>query len=243
MKKLFLLWLLFAPAAGAAFKCVDEKGVTHIGDTPPEGCATVMMQEVSRSGAILRNIEPTPTGDQIKAKRDEQERRKEAEKAALEQKRKDMALLNSFSNEREFDVTRDRNIEPLTLRIKNAHERMQAVDKRTQEIEDEMEFYKAGKSKTVTTKSGTKQREAPVAPPMLVHELDRLKKEKANLEKSIVTSEQEIEQLKVKFDTDKKRWVGLKASGGVSKPVEPAPPADAKKAPPADTKPAPAKKP
>jgi uncharacterized protein DUF4124 len=242
MKKLFLLLLLFAPAAGAAYKCVDERGVTHIGDTPPEACATVMMQEVSRSGAILRNIEPTPTGEQIKAKRDEQERRKEAEKAALEQKRKDMALLNSFSNEREFDVTRDRNIEPLKLRIKNAHERMQAVDKRTQEIEEEMEFYKAGKSKTVTTKSGTKQREAPVAPVVLVHELDRLKKEKASLEKSIVTSEQEIEQLKAKFDTDKKRWVGLKASGGVSKPPDPAPPAEPKKAPPADTKPAATKK-
>ena len=236
MKKLFLLLLLFAPAAGATFKCVDEKGVTHIGDTPPEACAAVMMQEVSRSGAILRNIEPTPTGEQIRIKREGEERRKEAEKAALEQKRKDTALLNSFSNEREFDVTRDRNIEPLTLRIKNAHERMQAVDKRAQELEEEMEFYKAGKSKTVTSKSGTKQREAPVAPVVLVQELDRLKKEKANLEKTVVSSEQEIEQLKAKFDTDKKRWVALKAGGGVSKPPEPAPPADAKKAPVADTK-------
>jgi len=31
---------VWAGGAGAAYKCVDAKGLTHIGDTPPPGCAT-----------------------------------------------------------------------------------------------------------------------------------------------------------------------------------------------------------
>ena len=62
MKKFCLLLVaLFAPAAGATYKCTDEKGVTHIGDTPPAGCGTVVMYEVSASGMVLRKIDPTPT--------------------------------------------------------------------------------------------------------------------------------------------------------------------------------------
>jgi len=34
-----LLVALAAPWANATWKCIDEKGVTHIGDTPPPGCA------------------------------------------------------------------------------------------------------------------------------------------------------------------------------------------------------------
>jgi len=201
-KFLLLVAALYVPAAGAAYKCVDEKGVTHIGDTPPAACANVMLYEVSRSGAVVNKIEPTPTPEQLKAKLEEEARRKEAEKAFAEQKRKDLALLSSYSNEKEFDVARDRNIEPLNGRIYNSRDRLKVLDKRMKEIDDEMEFYKAGKSKAA------KAREAPVP---LVHEQQRVKTEKEALEKSIVANEKEIESLKVKFDTDKKRWMDLKA--------------------------------
>jgi hypothetical protein len=204
MKKfIMLLAALYVPAAGAAYKCVDEKGVTHIGDTPPAGCANVMMYEISRSGAVIRNIEPTPTPEQLKAKLEEEARRKEADKLAADQKRKDLALLSSYSNEREFDVARDRNVEPLNGRIYNSRDRIKVIDKRLKELDDESEFYKAGKSKAA------KSREVP-AP--VVAELQRLHAEKDILEKSIAGNEREIDALKAKFDADKKRWMDLKAN-------------------------------
>ncbi len=203
MKRFFLLLAaLYVPAAGAAYKCVDEKGVTYIGDTPPAACATVMMYEISRNGAVIRSIEPTPTPEQLKARLEEAERRKDAEKAAAEQKRKDIALLASYSNGREFDVARDRNIEPLTGRINNSTDRLKVIDKRMKVLEDEMEFYKAGKSKTAKT------RETPVP---LLAEMQRLHSEKEALEKSIAGNVHEIEALKAKFDADKRRWLDLKA--------------------------------
>jgi hypothetical protein len=200
---LVLLAVAFAAPAGASYKCVDTKGVTHIGDTPPDACANVVMYEMSASGAVLRKIDPTPTPEQVKAILEERERKKDSDRAAADQKRKDTALLASFSGEQEFDVVRDRNIEPLTGRIKSNDERIRAVDKRIKELEDEMEFYKAGKS----GKSGKSSE----PPPVLIEVMARTRTEKATLEKANVGYVKEIEDIKAKFDADKKRWVSLKA--------------------------------
>src|SRR3954452_23356060 len=114
MKRTFLLLLAaWAPAAMATYKCVDEKGVTRIGETPPDECANVVMYEMGRSGQVIKTIDPTPTGEQLKAREEAAARRKEADKVAAEQNRKDQALLNTYSSEREFDMARDRNIDPI----------------------------------------------------------------------------------------------------------------------------------
>ncbi|HUP97519.1 MAG TPA: DUF4124 domain-containing protein [Usitatibacter sp.] len=209
--------LVFAASAGAAYRCVDEKGLTHVGDTPPDQCANVVMYEVTRTGSIIRKIEPSLTPEQIKTRAEAEDRKKESEKAASEQKRKDLALLATYSSEAEFDVVRDRTIEPITGRIKIANERMAAIDKRTKEIDDEMEFYKAGKS----SKSAKKAE----PPSNLTAEVDRLKSERQGLARGITTSEKEIKDLRAKFDVDKKRWLALKTGGGAAtvdpKPGEP----------------------
>jgi hypothetical protein len=208
-----LIALLAATHAAAAYKCVDEKGKTHVGDTPPAGCANVVMYEFNRAGQILRQIDPTLTPEQAKQKQIEDAKRREAEKAAAEQKRKDTALLQSFSSEKEFDVVRDRNIEPLKSRIRNARERIKAVDKRTKEVEDESEFYKAGKK--AKSKGGG-------VPKSFLDELERLKAEKGTLTKSIADTEKEIEGIRAKFDVDTRRWVALREGEGGAK-AEPVP--------------------
>jgi hypothetical protein len=187
-------------SAAAAYKCVDAQGKTHIGDTPPPGCAAVTMYEVTVSGKVMRVIEPTPSPEQAKVMAAEAERRRQADKIAAEQKRQDMALLSTFSSEKEFDVARDRNIEPIRTRIASAQERIKGVEKRQKEIEDEMEFYKAGKSKG-------KGKEMPAH---LTDDLKRTQSEKTTLVAAISGYEKEIEQIRVKFDADKKRWVALK---------------------------------
>ena len=208
MKRTCLLLIAcFTPAAFAAFKCVDEKGLTRIGDTPPPECANVVMYETSRTGTVIKKIDPTPTADPLRVRKEEAEKKAGAEKAAAEQKRKDMALLNTFSAEKEFDVVRDRQIEPIQGRMKQARERITAIENRQEKIDGEMEFYKAGKKKAAGAK-GTEP------PPMLVAENERLLGEKKQLQTSIANGEKEIEQLRVRFDVDKKRWVALKAAEG-----------------------------
>ena len=233
MKRLaILVALVVSTQAGAAFRCVDEKGRTHVGDTPPPGCANVPMQEFTRGGTVLRTIQPSVTEEQAKARAEAEEKQRQADKLVAEQKRKDMALLATYSSEKEFDVARDRNIEPLTARIKQSEERLKEIEKRQATIQDEMEFYKAGKKKTIDKKD--------VMPPGLTAELARLDEEKKSIAKAITGYEKEIGDLKSKYDNDKKRWLdlkGLKATAASAADAK----TDAKADPKADAKAEPAK--
>jgi hypothetical protein len=214
MKKLCVtLVLLHAPLAHAAYKCVDERGVTLFGDVPPAGCANVVMYEVTPSGRVLRQIDPTPTPEQVKARVEEQQQRKESDRAAREQRRKDLALLNTYSSEKEIDVARDRNIEPIRGRIKGAQERIVAIDKRLKELDNEMEFYKAGK------KAG-KDGKAVQPPHSLLAEQERARNERAALEKSIADAGKEIEAVRARYDADRERYARLKADPSLVKTSE-----------------------
>ena len=206
-KKLCLLVALAALCvpAHAAFRCVDEKGRTHIGDTPPAGCANVVMYEVTRGGQVIRKIEPTLTEEQLKARLEAEEKARIAEKAAAEQKRKDVALLSTYANEKEFDTARDRNIEPLKARITQSEERSKEIDKRVKTVKEEMEFYTAGKKKS-SDKGG--KHDPAVG---MKAELERLAEEKDQIAKSISGYKKEIAEIGSKFDEDKRRWVELKS--------------------------------
>ena len=101
----------------AAFKCTDEKGRTHFEETLPEACANIVTYELSRSGNVIRKIEPT------RAKVDDSaDRQKAAEdqKAGMERKRHDAMLLDSYGSEREIDAARDRNVDMLKNRLSAA---------------------------------------------------------------------------------------------------------------------------
>ena len=205
--------LLAAPYAGAAYKCVNEKGVTLIGDTPPDGCEHVEMYEVTPGGKVLRKIDPTPSPDQLKAYAADADKRRAEEKAAAEQKRKDAALLSTYTSEKEIDMARDRNIEPIRGRIKSAQTRMDAIDKRLKQIDEEMEFYKAGKSK----KKGDKASGPPVG---LVSDKERNQKERESLVSSIAASEKEIVAVKARYDADKERFNELKGNTSLRQAVQ-----------------------
>jgi predicted nucleic acid-binding Zn-ribbon protein len=201
-KLALLVALAISTPATAAFRCVDEKGRTHIGDTPPAGCANVVMQEVTRGGTVIRTIQPSLTEEQFKAKQEADEKQRILDKAAAEQKRKDSALLASYANEREFDVARDRNIDPIRARIAQSSERLKEIDKRVKVVKEEMEFYEAGKKKS------SKKDEMPSG---LNMELERLSEEKKTIQKTMAASDKEIADLRAKFDVDKQRWIALKA--------------------------------
>ena len=114
-----------------------------------------------------------------------------------------MALLATYASEKDIDTSRDLNLKPIEGRIKSAQERTSAVDKRQKELEAEMEFYQAGKSTKVTGKS----REAP---PQLKADLERVKSEKVALAKAVSDYEKEMQEVRERYDADKRRWVELK---------------------------------
>ena len=142
--KLFLACLLATSlstvvSAQATFKCVDEKGVTHYGDTMPPQCAKKEVTEISKSGSLIRKYDAPLTPEQLKAREEERLRQAEGQRRTAEQRQKDMALLSTFGSEREFDVSRDRDLLQLDARIKTLQQRIAEVDMQLAKLKVDME--------------------------------------------------------------------------------------------------------
>lgn len=191
--------------AHALFKCVDEKGVTHYGDTMPPQCAKKAITEMSKQGSVLKQYDAPLTPEQLRAQDEERARRREHDKKIAEQKLKDQALIATYGSEREFDMARDKDLAVLDARKKSLMGRNVDIDKQLAKNQNEMEFYKAGKKKTG---------KAPEAPPQLVLDFNRSKNERTTLDAEIAKVDADRTVVVTRYDTEKARWKKLK--GGMA---------------------------
>src|SRR6267378_1244371 len=104
--------LALAPAAAQErmYKCVDARGKVYYTQVPPPECLGRDTQELNKSGTLIRKnpaaIPLTPAQEQAR----EAERRKklEDEEKSREERRKNLALLNTYSSERDIEEARAR---------------------------------------------------------------------------------------------------------------------------------------
>ena len=210
MRALTFSLLVFATSASLSdaqtvYRCVDDKGVTHFGETMPAACAKKSVTEMSRTGRVIRQLDAPLTAEQQKAKEELAVKKREEDKLIGEQRMKDEALLSSYGVEREFDTLRNRDMAQIDGRQKAVEKRIADNGTRIAGYENEMEFYKAGKSK-----SG-KGREAP---PALVANLERAKADQTNLQNELARLDKERGETVARYDVDKARWKRLK--GGMT---------------------------
>ena len=186
-----LLAAIWAIPAAGAFKCVDEKGRTHFGETPPAACENVVTYEISRSGSVIRKIEPGGTAAAAPASK---ERAAEADKATVEQKRRDKVILDSYASEREIDTLRDRNTEPIKTRLETARGNLEKVQAREQLLQQAAD--KKGRAVS----------------PDVARSLEAVKAERAAAAAVVARHEKELEATEARYAADKKRWLELRGA-------------------------------
>lgn len=222
-----LLALLLA-ACGATyaqstlFRCVDEKGVTHYGETMPAACAKKDVTEMSKQGRTIRKLDAPPTPEQQKARDESDAKQRDNDRKVADQRQKDLALLGTYGTEREIDVIRDKDVAQLDQRRKFLEARVSDVDARLAKVNNQMEFYVAGRSKTGKAKDAkdakdtkgsvkdTKTAEREV-PPQLQADFDRVKSDRANLMGEIARLENDKKDIVARNEGEKVRFRRLKA--------------------------------
>ncbi len=226
MKKSFLAPILCivaavaSPSSHALFKCTDEKGVTHYGDTMPPQCAKREVKELTKQGSTVKTIEAPKTPEQLRAEAEEREKRRDIEKRMQEQKLKDGALIATYGSEREFDIAREKDIAVLEARKKTLQARVPDVDKFLAKMTREMEFYKEGqapkakgddKAAADTGKAKPKESKAKDAPPQVMADFNRAKQNKADLDAEFAKLDNEKIAVFAKYEGEKNRWKRLKS--------------------------------
>jgi hypothetical protein len=135
-----LLGLGLTTSAVARITCCDVDGKRTCGDPAPIQCDT-RAKTVFSKGGVGKEVEAPLTLEQRAARDAEAARKKEEEKQAAEQARKDRALLDSYTSEKEIDAARDRSIADIEKNAEQAKNRLESALAKQKKWEQEKEFF------------------------------------------------------------------------------------------------------
>ena len=189
-----MLGAFCANADAKTFKWVDDNGTTHYGETIPPEYANKDATELNKNGEVEKRIErPTPEGRRAKEK---EEAKKEVEQqSALEGKRRDNALLSTFSNEKEIDLARERGSQQVEARIGSVKLMLTTAQESLAEHNKEQADLRSQNKKI---------------PASLTDDIAESASRVEKLQKELEQNEQELEKVKARFDADKQRYRELK---------------------------------
>jgi len=190
---LFVGFTFSLPVMAKLYKWVDEKGITHYGETIPPEYADRDRAELNKSGRTIKVIE-VPTAAERKAQEEANKKKLADEKAVVEKKRRDLTLTNTYSNVHEIDLARNRSLQQINARINNNTSQLKMASDDLLALQKESDDYtKASKQIPTTLQDDLKQTQDRV---------DRLQK---NLDKSL-TDKAAVE---ARYDADKARYQEL----------------------------------
>lgn len=185
--------LTASPAQAGLKKCVDDKGMTqYYNKTPPPECQGKATVEMSNHGVVVRRTE-VPTVAAVSA--DAENRRLADEQAVRNKKLRDTALLNTYTDEKEIDLARDRNIQPVELAISGIEPRLNVARSRLDGLRKQAGEAEKAKS----------PRLAAITEDVVVAE-----KEVVRLEKELAAKQRDRENIRNRFEEDRQRFVELR---------------------------------
>lgn len=179
-----------ATAEAKLYKWVDEKGETHYGEVVPPEYADRDQVQIEKGREIKKK---EPAGDATSGKKSAEDL------AAIDQRRKDKALVNTYSNEKEIDLARDRNLQQVEARINS----IQLLQKSAQESLDGYRkeadnLRQASRKIPVSLQTDTAEAENKVA----------------KLKQELSAAEEKAAAVRASFEADKKRYRELTGAAG-----------------------------
>lgn len=201
-----------APTTFAQKKIVcwkDASGkVVGCGDTVPPEFVNSATKELDKQGNIRKTGDSAEEATKRKALEKEQAQAKaEEQKRVAEQKRQDSALLNTFSNEKEIDLKRDREIQALDNTVAQQRAALKLANDRLTDVKQRTATF--GKDKKAVPQ-GAKD------------DLARAEGDKARLEQDIAAKEKDKQDMVTKYAAFKKRYMELKGISPSPSPSSPA---------------------
>jgi len=204
---LFAATSAFAVSASAQIRiycCDDANGRKVCGDFLPAACAGRAYEERDNKGFVVKNVE-APLTEEQQARRDaENAKKEELKKKAAEERRRSLALLSTYSNEKDIFSARDRALAEVEKNMKQSQARLEEANKKKAKLDTEKEFYK-GKPMPDQLKAQLRENDK------------EIKAQAAAVDGRL----KEMDDIRTRFGEERRRYLELTGK----KPVEVAPPA------------------
>jgi hypothetical protein len=176
-------------AEAKLYKWVDAQGITHYGETIPPEYAN-RDTKLLKNGHITDRSETFDDDKKNAAKKETPE-----EKAAFEARRRDEALLNSFTTEKEIELSRDRSLLQIEARINSYTTLIKSAQTTLDDLHKEFD-NRTNRSLKI--------------PQSLTDDLADAEARVAKLQKDLENSQKESESVKARYEADKLRFRELK---------------------------------
>jgi len=176
-------------AEAKLYKWVDDAGETHYGEVIPPEYAN-RDTKVLDKGRVSDRSETFDSAKKNSVKKETAE-----DKAATETHRRDEALLNSYSNEKEIDLARDRNLLQIEARVNTYSTMLKSAQTSLEDLNKE--------SAALTQKKRG-------IPQSLTDDIAAAEALVAKRQKELETSQKEMETVKARYEADKQHYRELK---------------------------------
>lgn len=192
---------------GGKIVCWKDKSgkVIGCGDSVPPEYQQNASKELDRRG--LTRGTTVSAAEEAKRREQEQEqarKKTEEDRRLAEQKRQDSALINTYSNEKEIDQRRNRDLQQVDLQIGELQTSLKNATARHDDIRNRHD---------AATKSGKPTSDA------LNNELSRAATDKQKIEESISGREKEKALLSERYAEQKKRFIELRGGPSAAAPT------------------------
>jgi len=201
-----------ASAQSGRIVCWKDKAgkVIGCGDKVPPEYQSSATRELDSRGITRKQTESAEDTNRRREKAQELTKSKvEDDRRTLDQKRQDTALLETYSNEKEIDLKRDRDMQVLDLQIEQL----------TVALKNTSQRYNEAKARVDIAEKTKKPH-----PPAAKDEFSRASADKQRFEQSIQAKQKEKEELRTRYADYRKRYTELRASQGLPSTLNQGPP-------------------
>ncbi len=181
------------PAAAKLYKWVDDNGVTHYGEVIPPEYADKSRVELNKQGKIVKE-KHVLSPEERAAQKELDAVKLEKKEATLKQERYDKTLTSTYSNSKEIDLARKRNLLHIDTRINSIKSQIKMANDNLVGLKNEAAGYTKTKKKVPESLKDD-----------LLDSETRLTKVQLELKKS----ETERSEIDARYDADKLRYKEL----------------------------------
>lgn len=181
------------PVSAKMYKWVDDQGVTHYGETIPPEYANKDRTELNKTGQAVRKSEVL-TPEERRAKEEAEAKKRADEEVALERKRHDKALINTYSSPAEIDLARSRNLQQVDARVNGIGAQVKIVNDKLLGLQKEADGYKQADRKL---------------PKSLQEDLDETQTRLTKLQQDLDKAKADKAAVEARYDADKARYKEL----------------------------------
>lgn len=193
LTSVFLLLATSVQGAGEFYCCQDPSSGRRVcGDTLPEQCRGRAYRMLDSGGNIIKEVGPPLTAEQKAEQAAENRRKKKQEEADRELRRRDQALLDTYTTPEDIDLAQKKAEADVNFAILAAIARIDAAQSKRKKFADEAEFYKKK-----------------AMPPDLERELKAIDHEIRLQQELLDLKKKDFETIKAKYDADRKRYFEL----------------------------------